>query len=87
MLADPELTVRVTAHHIEMAGVSQDSCVLQPTRNLLDQDVKAACLGHLEALNRLVALLELLMIKAELAIGVITPHEDLCEVKCLGDID
>ena len=50
-------------------------------RDLLNQDVEAASLGQFEAFNVLISLLDLLVVESQLAVGVITPYEDLSEIK------
>ena len=51
--------------------------------DLFDQDIEAAVLGDFEVLLLEIAFLHFLMIKTELAIGIVSPHKDLSEFEVL----
>lgn len=78
----------VITHHVEVPRASEDGCMAFSARNLLDKNVEAASFRHLEALDILVSLFNLLMIEAQLTIRVVTPYKDLREIEkyrgCLG---
>ena len=81
MLLDPQLSMTIVPHHVQVPGCRQNRRMRLPTRHLLNKYVKAARFGNFETFDVLVALFKFLMIKSELPVGVVTPDEDLSEIE------
>lgn len=76
---DTELTLRIRAHHIEIALICQQGCMTQATWHITDEDIEAAETRHFYEVWSLASMAQLkLRVDPKLTMAVLTPNEDLC---------